>query len=631
MSGICGLYTLDGSAVSGRDVRAMSSILEYRGPNGSNEWHGGPVGLGHALLDTTPDAANGSQPIRDAQSGCVVTADVRLDNRHSLWSRLRPGKDFEDTADAELILGAYLLWGEECPSHLLGDFAFVIWDPRDKRLFCARDHSGIRLLYYHHTPGKLFAVASSPRAILISPDVPYTLDQGRIADYLVRELEWIDYTSTFFEGVRRLQPGHSLTVSPDTLAVREYWRPVPMHRTLSDAEFRDGFLDVLTSAVQSRMRARPGAVGSTLSGGVDSGAIAAIANSIAQSRGDGPFPTWSIANTRDSDCIESNAAYATAAMTGADSQFIHPEDGMDSYHHYISGLDEPFDGEFLFLRAIYRLARENGKRVVLDGAGGDVVLAEGSYVARLLRRGRLLKAFHEANAEQLFWESNNLPDRMMVYLRGAFVPELVIRPFRRRRYQRSATRAIGESMLSTELAEAVGMPARYETSRRTNYVDPRNGYFAERCDRIRPSVTAGRERYARLAALAGVEATDPYLDKRVIEFCSSLPGHLRLRDGWPKWILRDVMKGRLPEQVRWLTGKRHIGWQFDDAITRAAVDSGALNPGDLDRALDAFVDPSALARAWRTFADRSDPFPLHSAHVLSVWLAENQTRPVVKR
>ena len=118
----------------------MTAMLKRRGPDADRRWNNGPVGLGHTLLSTTPQLFIEPQPIEHPETGCVITADVRLDNREELIAALDIHRD--PVGDAEIILGAYLKWGADCPNHLLGDFAFAIWDPRHKRVFCARDHSG---------------------------------------------------------------------------------------------------------------------------------------------------------------------------------------------------------------------------------------------------------------------------------------------------------------------------------------------------------------------------------------------------------------------------------------------------------------------------------------------------------
>jgi asparagine synthase (glutamine-hydrolysing) len=269
MSGICGLFNLDDRPVSEPELAAMTAMLKKRGPDATRLWHNGPIGMGHTLLATTPELLFERQPYEHTETGYVITADVRLDNREELIAALTPGREPGSIGDAELILTAYLNWGEACLDRLLGDFAFALWDPRIKKLFCARDHSGMRQLYYHYTQAKRFVFATDARAILVLPQVPYRINEGRVADFLVGELEWIDYTSTFFEEVFRLPPGHKATISPAGLSVSEYWRPAPVpdFESWTDREYKEGFLEVFTQAVDARLRVPAGAVGSMLSGG----------------------------------------------------------------------------------------------------------------------------------------------------------------------------------------------------------------------------------------------------------------------------------------------------------------------------------------------------------------------------
>ena len=188
MSGICGLFNIDQAPVAESDLRSMCSMLEQCGPNGTNRWQYQSIGLAHTLLATTPELQFERQPFTHAETGCTITADVRLDNRDDLIKSLAPDRRPETIGDAELILLAYLAWDEACLDRLLGDFAFAIWDPRQRKLFCGRDHFGMRPFYYYHAPGSRFLFASSARAIVVLPQVPYQLNEGRIADVLVPQL-----------------------------------------------------------------------------------------------------------------------------------------------------------------------------------------------------------------------------------------------------------------------------------------------------------------------------------------------------------------------------------------------------------------------------------------------------------
>jgi asparagine synthase (glutamine-hydrolysing) len=631
MSGICGIFNLDDAPVVDPELRAMTAMLERRGPDRTGAWRNGPVGLGHTLLATTPELSIERQPFRHAESDCVIIADVRLDNRAELYDALQMQRPLESIGDAELILNAYLAWGDDCPKRLLGDFAFALWDARAQRLFCARDHFGLRAFYYHHAVGQRFHFASDARAILVSPRVPYRINQGRIADFLVPQLEWIDYTSTFFEDVYRLPPGHSAVVTRDRLVIEEYWKPAPGPELgpMSDDDYREGFLEVFTLATESRLRASAGRFGSMLSGGMDSGSVVVVAKDVLGSSGAGPLKTLSATRQQDDDCAESRAIRAAIAMPLLSPTLVYLENIAGQFELLTTGNAEPFDGEATILKAIYLAAHTEGLNVLLDGAGGDVVLSEGSYIARLLRRGHFNRALREIAGENRFWGGGMLVRNALKYVQTAFVPEFAKQRFNGARHRRRVSDYLESSLVSREFALAVDIEERFARMRQMSPRGWEDDYAVERCNVIRPSVTAGRERYARLAAGMAIEARDPFLDKRVVDFCSRLPGRFRLRDGWPKAILRDLMAGKLPEEVLWGQGKPHLGWQFNAAITIEASKRGVLSVAGLQDSLMDYVDPAKLDEAWQSFHGSGDAEPIHSAYTLSVWLRENEARPVV--
>ena len=183
MSGICGEFNLDGGPVDDSDIRVMTRWLERRGPDGTSILGNGSFGCGHSLLATTPESSVEHQPFADLDSGCVITADARLDYRDELIAQLGIERRLQEIGDAELILRSYLRWGEQCPARLLGDYAFAIWNPRERRLFCARDPFGMRPLCYHYAPGRRFVFASDTRAILLLTEVPHRVSEERIADF----------------------------------------------------------------------------------------------------------------------------------------------------------------------------------------------------------------------------------------------------------------------------------------------------------------------------------------------------------------------------------------------------------------------------------------------------------------
>jgi asparagine synthase (glutamine-hydrolysing) len=605
-------------------------MLGRRGPDGTRHFCNGPVGLGHTLLGTTPELLFENQPFHHSETGCVITADVRLDNRSELLNAIGQIRRQDSIGDAELILLSYLKWNDACVDHLLGDFAFAISDPRSQRLFCARDHSGMRPFYYHSVTGQRFVFASDARAILVLPEVPYQVNQARIADYLIPELEWVDYTSTFYEGVYRLPPGHRATVTARGVDIVEYWKPEPRpaSEALSDDDYEEGFLEVFTRAIASRLRAPPDQVGSMLSGGMDSGSVVAVARGILNARGDTPLCTYSCVSDTDTDCLESRLIRAHITVPSIRPTLISPPDRQDTQESPVSGLEEPFDGEFLILKSIYASASEHGQRVVLDGGGGDIVLGAGSHIVRLIKQCRFRQAAADVAAEKNYWDGASFLRDLLYYARAAVVPEAIKTRLRPIRYRRKVGGFVTASLISGDFARSIDTDDRFERLRQMFPEQWAPDYAAERCNAIRPNVTGGRERYARLAASTAVEASDPFLDKRVIEYCAGLPGRVRLNNGWPKMLLRKLMAGKIPDEVRWSRGKPHLGWLFNDAATRQALDSGEVSLSSLREDLRDYVDTASLTAAWQGFAGGGEAAQIHSANVLSVWLRETAHRPV---
>ena len=287
--------------------------------------------------------------------------------------------------------------------------------------------------------------------------------------------------------------------------------------------------------------------------------------------------TYSLARRRGArcpDCAESRRIYATLDFLGLEGTQII----ADEFDGLMEGLGtnfaEPYDGHFLFLKAIYETAKRDGLNAVLDGAAGDLVFNEGAYVTRLLRRGKLGQAWHETVGEQAFWDGSSAAPAFLRYCASAFTPGIVKRLLRGSRQRRNERSYIKASLISPAFAEHVDIEARFERMRDTFAGLQSGDPGLERVRKIRPNLTAGRERYGRIAASAGIEARDPYTDQRVVDFCSRLPDDQLARDGWPKFLLRNAMAGRLPDAVRWGRGKPHIGGVYNQNFLKSGKIDG---------------------------------------------------------
>ena len=223
MSAIAGVFSRRGAPRHPGEIDQMLAVMASRGPDGTRTWTGDKITLGHGALHATPESVGEQMPLVDPLTGNVIVADVRLDNRPELLSLLGlDGRDPSQIGDGRLLLDAYRNWGEDCVDHLLGDFAFAIWDERRQQLFLARDHFGAKPLTYHSSDG-LFAFASDSRSVVGLQDVPTGINRDRVFDFLVEATEWTSATQTFFEHVHRLQAAHTMTIVGTTKRARRYW------------------------------------------------------------------------------------------------------------------------------------------------------------------------------------------------------------------------------------------------------------------------------------------------------------------------------------------------------------------------------------------------------------------------
>lgn len=562
MSGICGILRLDGAAPEG--LEEMTERLAHRGPEGAHHFHEGPCALGHTLLATTPEAEHETLPLTHAETGCTITADIRLDNRDELMPALGLMDTGRVVGDGEIVLHAYLKWGEDCPKHLLGDFAFAIWDPRAQRIFAARDHMGMKQLIHCHVAGKVWAFASEPTAVLAAQGIPNRINEGRIADFLEEYLEGIDFTETFFEQVFRLPPAHILTVDAAGLNIQRYWKltPGPELKLPSDAAYEEAFREVFTQAVQCRLRCN-GPVGSMLSGGMDSGSVVAVATRLLADQCRGPLHTFSAVGPDAETCIETRTIRVAQTMPGLETHEVNHAE-LDPWADDLLRLTqesaEPFDAHMVLPRAMYLAAQRVKMRVVLDGVAGDIILTDGNQLVRLIRRGKFVQAWREARGLERFYGAGNGRTLMFVSIRRAIAPNWVrrIRSKWRSRYDHLPKQGLLEPEFARQinLAERV---ARYQSNATAGI----SNQATQRARTITASpLVVGRERYDRVAAACSVEPRDPFMDIRLIQFCLSLPPQQVSRDGWAKMILRRAMADALPDAVLWRKGKEHLGSDF---------------------------------------------------------------------
>ena len=558
MSGVAGiLLRQEGKPAAAADIQRMLARMQHRAPDGSSWWMDASVVLGHAWLNTTDEAGPG--PLTMAGGKLAITADCRLDNRDELLARL--GIRDSSVADAVLLMRAYLRWGEACPEHLQGDFAFALWDGERRQLFCVRDHFGVKPFYYHSSDRR-FVFASEIGPILDVGGVDMRISEHQISGFLAGLPD--DPQSTAYADIFRLPARHSLTVTGNQVVLRRYWQIEPSPRPMR-ADAAEEFRHLFTQSVRNRMRGTP-AVGAMLSGGLDSSSIACVAGMQNAAQRKPRLPTFSLVFEKGSPMDERPFIEAVLAQQKVDGTLISVGNyaPFAEFERILEEQEETFLAPGLSLtRDIYRTAGAKGMKVLLDGHGGDEVVSQGhGHLHELADAGKWMELWRELRSA-----SNTYGDGMLgLYYqfltlygpawRIAKIKRLANRALsklRRRPTGRPATSWRG--LINPDLAMRTDLVERF---RRAGYMPPAvsaSETLTHRWLLSNGMVPHAFEVLDKAAANFGVEPRYPFWDKPLVEFCLALPGAEKLNQGFGRSVLRRAMEGILPPAVQWRRDK----------------------------------------------------------------------------
>ncbi|MCI5180707.1 MAG: asparagine synthetase B [Candidatus Electrothrix sp. AW3_4] len=435
MSALCGYYKRCQKTASPHPLQDMMSSLAHYGRDRQDIWAGEHIVLGHLETRVTPESLNEKQPVTYQDD--VITADVRLDNRDELCNQLDISPA-EQTAlsDAKFILLAYQKWGTATPCHLLGDFAFALWDHKKKHLFCARDYPGVRPFYYH-AGSKLFAFASDIHGLLSLPDISQEFDEVFLSAYLRYRLNFPDNERTFFKHIKKLPPAHAMVVSQENIRTWQFWeaKNSPQIRFANPNEYIDKLAELFTSSVACRLRsAYP--VGAHISGGLDSSAIAVTAARILQERGE---------NLAGGFCWSPQPAPNEQYLIDDERLLVKSLGKKENFPIYFSNISLQDKARFALSRYLTpmlqlthefdmrRQAEVLGTRTLLSGWGGDEFIAFNGrgFFQEMLRRGRWRNCYGELKARAELYD-NSLPGLMTNKLIIPWIPEKIMAALRPR-------------------------------------------------------------------------------------------------------------------------------------------------------------------------------------------------------
>jgi asparagine synthase (glutamine-hydrolysing) len=546
MCGIAGIRT-PGSRVDPDVVAAMLAQMHHRGPDGEGSWVEGDVGLGMRRLAIV-DVAGGQQPLTNEERTLKVVFNGEIYNHRALREQLRGrGHSFTSETDGEVIPHLYEEYGPGFVDRLDGIFAFALWDPASATLMLARDHLGVKPLYFHARDGAV-RFGSELKALLADPAVPRQLDLGAVDEYLT--FRFTPSPHTLLDGVQKVEPATYALFRDGAVTTRRYWDPQPAERTdLSLAEAASQFRELLRAAVRRQMMSdRP--IGAMLSGGIDSAAVVAL-----MAESSSKVKTFTVGFEGGGDADETALARQTARLFDTDHHdtIVPLSDFNRELEGVIELLEEPVGtSSAMGFREVSRLARPLVP-VLLSGQGADELLAGywryvGEWIAsRTLGVVKGLRLERPVSAAAKRVKTARLE-----------------RGLRALRYPDTLTRFVNiysvfdgqqkRELYGTELSPYLSL----------NGVGP----AAQHVERYRAKAAA-RDSLSqmmfvdtrlwlpddlllvgdKMSMAESVEMRVPFLDRELVEFTESLPSSYKLRRGQRKLVEKEALTGMLPREI----------------------------------------------------------------------------------
>jgi asparagine synthase (glutamine-hydrolysing) len=553
MCGIAGIFHIEtAKPVDPERVRRMTDAIAHRGPDGSGVWTAAGVGLGHRRLAII-DLEGGAQPMLSADGKTVLSFNGEIYNFRDLRRQLElAGYAFQTDSDSEVILHGWRHWGPECVRYFHGMFAFAIYDTENRQLFLARDRLGVKPLHYAQLADGSVIFGSELKALLAHPGLRREADLGAVDDYLA--FGYVPDHTCMVQGVKKLPAGHYLLLKqgrpmPQTV---EYWDIDFSARVKgSQDELEEELLRLMKQAVESRMVADV-PLGAFLSGGVDSSSVVALMAEISRQ----PVKTCSIGfDVGALDETEYADVIARRFLTDHRTRKVGSDDFqlIDTLAHHF---DEPFaDASALPTYRVCQLAREN-VTVALSGDGADEAMA--GYRRHVFHHGeeRVRSAIPKAIRASILGPLGR------IYPKADWAP----RPLRAKTTLLSLARSGAQGY-----AEAVGVTG--PDMRRQLYSRKARGILQDyagetHMHRLMKSAPArsglDQAQYAdmklwlpgdiltkldRTSMAVGLEAREPLLDHRLMEFAASLPENMRVRRGQGKYLMKHTMERYLPKDI----------------------------------------------------------------------------------
>lgn len=491
----------------------------------------------------------------------TLTAYARLDNKEDLLKQIKPTQKTlsKNIHTEEIIALAYLKWGRHCTVHLLGDFVFALWDSKNKIFFCARDHMGVKPFYYS-LANHCFTFSSTLDSLLALEYIPKTINEERVADYLTSVC--LDNTTTFYTNISRLPPAHSITVSKNAFKIERYWEyTFPAEPPCStDEEYAQTFKEIFFNAVACRVNSSKMAI--TMSGGLDSTSIACVADHLLNSSSHPqPITIYSAVYDANTECDERE--YIQETLKGRKFSWnpivADKLDPLASLFEIAATQHEPWFAPHMFMGwHLLKSMQSSGINLLLDGHDGDTVVSYGyGYFNELINNFNILTLLKETLLSREVLTSTGQKQILnLLYLKKIkpgikkIIPSSII-PILKKKPVASHTKNISTTSFffnesfrkQPKIKERINLA---EKSKKT-YRQERTSHYNHVFHPIQPFALEVLE---RKASAFSMEYRCPFWDKRLVEFCLSLPARQKFHNGWPRSILRRAMNKIIPTKIQ---------------------------------------------------------------------------------
>ena len=628
MSGISGVWQLDGRPIDRRLIGAMADRMRHRGPDGERSRIDGSVAFSCQHLWVASEDHGTYQPIV-GESGAMLVMDGRLDNRDELIPALALDRH---VSDARCVLAAFEKWPQSFAERLNGDFAIAIFDTRAQRLLLVRDAIGVRPLYYFQT-SRLLVFASEIKVLLAHPDITPLPDDEGVADFMLIGSRPLDHQDlTCFQGVAAVVPAHVVTVTTSGVARRRYWDfdTTARLRYGSFGEYVEAFGSHLKDAVIRRSRsAHPLAI--SVSGGLDSSSIFCQATAL---RRDGAIAAPSIAGIsyvserRETD--EQQYVRDIESMYGVDiDRFaIEPRTGMTrGVREQVTAIEAPFvDYMWGVTKELHVRAAATGARSMISGHWGDQMLFSTAYLIDLLRAGAWRSIWQHTKAyAQYFGDQETAVRRRRLFIDAVryHVPRVIAPPLKWLRLRVFERRQPKPWFSPQFLAAALRHRYRLATFERRFHSAHAQAVYIEARSKYQVQCM---EWNAKVGALHGLDVAFPFLDRDLIGFLMAIPGDVHAQDGVPRVLLREAMRGVLPDSIRARTWKSdfsqlvNMGLRDDAAAILETMSTDCLGVQCGYLAADRLAPELARLAAALNGTDCVDGWDLADTYGLEMWL-----------